>query len=48
MGLDEMLALLPDNTQGDISAADMRAIVTELHTYVQNNEARVDALEAGG
>ena len=31
MTLDEMLALLPDNTTGDISAADLRAIVTELY-----------------
>lgn len=28
--LDDMLALLPDNTSGDISAADMRTIVTDL------------------
>lgn len=27
-----MLALLPDNTTGDISAADLRAIVTDLYT----------------
>jgi hypothetical protein len=31
MTLDEMLALLPDNTAGDISAADMRQIVTDLY-----------------
>lgn len=31
MTLDEMLALLPDNDAGDISAADMRAVVTALH-----------------
>lgn len=31
MTLDEMLALLPDNDAGDISAADMRAVVTGLH-----------------
>jgi hypothetical protein len=39
MTLDEMLALLPDNTTGEISAADMRAIVTDLfekaNTYAQ-------------
>jgi len=29
--LDEMLALLPDNTSGEVSAADLRAIVTDLH-----------------
>lgn len=31
MTLDELLALLPDNTTGEISAADMRTIVIELH-----------------
>ena len=30
MTLDEMLALLPDNTTGEIDAADLRAIVTDL------------------
>jgi hypothetical protein len=39
MTLDEMLALLPDNTTGEISAADMRTIVTDLfekaNTYAQ-------------
>lgn len=30
MNLDEMLALLPDNTSGAIDAADLRAIVTGL------------------
>lgn len=29
--LDEMLTLLPDNTAGEISAADLRDIVTSLH-----------------
>jgi hypothetical protein len=32
MTLEELLALLPDNTTGDIDAADLRTIVTELHT----------------
>ena len=31
MTLDELLALLPDNTTGAISPADMRQIVTELY-----------------
>src|SRR5262245_52358321 len=31
MTLDEMLALLPDNTTGEISPADMRTIVTDLY-----------------
>jgi hypothetical protein len=30
--LDELLALLPDNTTGAIDAADLRTIVTELFT----------------
>jgi hypothetical protein len=30
--LDDLLALLPDNTSGMISPADMRTIVTELYT----------------
>lgn len=30
MTLDDLLALLPDNNTGEISAADMRTIVTEL------------------
>jgi len=30
MNLDEMLALLPDNNSGEIDAADLRAIVTQL------------------
>jgi hypothetical protein len=38
MTLDEMLALLPDNTTGQISPADLRAIVTDLYTGpVYNN-----------
>jgi hypothetical protein len=32
MTLEEMLALLPDNTTGAIDAADLRAIVTDLFT----------------
>lgn len=32
MTLDELLALLPDNTIGEISAADLRTIVTDLFT----------------
>lgn len=33
MTLEELLALLPDNGTGEISAADMRTIVTELYSY---------------
>lgn len=32
MTLDELLALLPDNTIGDIGADDLRTIVTDLYT----------------
>lgn len=32
MTLEELLALLPDNDTGDIDAADLRTIVTELAT----------------
>jgi hypothetical protein len=32
MNLSEMLALLPDNTTGEISPADLRAIVNDLYT----------------
>jgi len=31
MTLDELLALLPDNTSGEISPADLRAVVTDLY-----------------
>jgi len=31
MTLDELLALLPDNDTGEISAADLRTIVTDLY-----------------
>ena len=31
MTLDDLLALLPDNSTGEISAADMRTIVTDLY-----------------
>jgi len=31
MTLDEMLALLPDNSTGEISPADLRSIVTDLY-----------------
>jgi hypothetical protein len=56
--LDDLLALLPDNTSGDIAAADMRTIVTELWNqgagvqaagqaaYVSLDD-RVAALEGG-
>lgn len=33
--LDDMLALLPDNSSGDISAEDMRTIVTDLYNAAQ-------------
>lgn len=36
MTLDELLALLPDNQHGDISASDLRTIVTELYGPLAN------------
>lgn len=56
--LAELLALLPDNTTGEISAADLRAVITgvwdeaatataALQGEVTALDARVDALEAG-
>lgn len=33
--LDDLLALLPDNTSGEITAADMRTIVTDLYNAAQ-------------
>jgi hypothetical protein len=43
--LDELLALLPDNTTGQISAADMRTIVTEL--YNDANPAYLNIVNQG-
>lgn len=48
MTLDELLALLPDNSSGAISAADIRTIVTDLFNHTSAVEARVGALEVGG
>ena len=45
MTLDDLLALLPDNTTGQISAADMRTIVTEL--YNDANPAYVNVVNQG-
>ena len=47
MTLEELLALLPDNTTGEIDAADLRTVVTELFNKTAAAEARLDALEAG-
>jgi hypothetical protein len=44
--LEELLALLPDNTTGDIDAADMRTVVTELYNANLALMDRVAALEA--
>lgn len=41
MSLDEMLALLPDNTSGEIGADDLRTIVTELFTAAHTFGDRV-------
>lgn len=59
MTLEELLALLPDNTTEEISPADMRTIVSELwaqsaqalanvQTLRVATVARIDALEAEG
>lgn len=45
MTLDEMLALLPDNTTGEIGADDLRTIVTEIWNGFVAANGRVSALE---
>jgi hypothetical protein len=45
VNLSELLALLPDNTTGDISPEDMRTIVTEL--YNDANPAVLEVINAG-
>ena len=45
MNLDQLLALLPDNSTGAISAADMRTIVTEL--YNDANPAYINQVNQG-
>lgn len=44
--LEELLALLPDNSTGEISAADLREIVTQQWANDEALLARVAALEA--
>jgi hypothetical protein len=46
MTLEELLALLPDNTTGAIDASDLRAIVTELYNISGSLEARIVSVEA--
>ena len=45
MTLEELLALLPDNTTGQITAADLRAVVTELYNRIVALEDVVAAFE---
>ena len=45
MTLDDLLALLPDNSSGAISPADMRTVVTEL--YNDANPAYVNVVNQG-
>jgi hypothetical protein len=45
MTLDDLLALLPDNTSGEISPADLRTVVTEL--YNDANPAYVNVVNQG-
>lgn len=42
---DELLALFPDNSTGEISAADMREAMTIIANLGQGNQARITALE---
>ena len=44
--LDDLLALLPDNTSGAIDAADLREIVSTIWEHGSIVEARVSALES--
>src|SRR5262245_60262982 len=46
MTLDELLALLPDNTTGEIDAADLRTIVTELFNKTAAVQTEADANSA--
>jgi hypothetical protein len=48
LSLEEMLALLPDNTTGEIDAADLRAIITSLSEITTELDTRLAAVEAGG
>lgn len=48
MTLQEMLDLLPDNDTGEISAADMRAIVTGLYDNSAANRDAIDSLAGSG
>lgn len=48
MTLDEALALLPDNTTGQISASDLRDIVTAMWGTDDALSARIGVLEAAG
>lgn len=43
MTLEELLALFPDNTTGDISAADVRTAITELFNTTAAVKATADA-----
>lgn len=42
--LDDMLALLPDNTSGDIGADDLRTVVTDLYNAAQPIDADLTAI----
>src|SRR5262245_11244469 len=43
MTLDELLALLPDNTTGEIDAADLRTVVTELFNATAAVQTEADS-----
>lgn len=44
--LDELLALLPDNTTGAIDAEDLREVVTGLFNNSETNAANIDSHES--
>ena len=45
MNLSELLALFPDNDTGEVSAADVRAMVTEFYNDIAAVQADVDAID---
>lgn len=48
MNLDDMLALLPDNTTGQISADDLRQIVTGLWDYTASVQSTLNEVVVTG
>jgi len=48
VNLDDMLALLPDNTTGQISADDLRQIVTGLWDYTASVQSTLNEVVVTG